>query len=107
MVNIYTVVCMVLHHTRPHKSTPTYLQMKWNSLSTIEVDNTVKNLGGTIPNSHKLFSLMIDVDYNMHAAHGDLSLKQVQTSSTGYDNQRYTSMLQIQNALLRMTAATH
>lgn len=50
---------------------------------------------------------MIDVDYNMHAAHGDLNLKQVQTSSTDYDNQRYTSMLQIQNALLRMTAATH
>ena len=48
-----------------------------------EVKTVVKDLGGIIPNVHRLISQVVDVAYNMQATCGSVNLQRVETTSSG------------------------
>ena len=53
---------------------------KMESSTANEVDKSVTNLSGIVPNLHKLLSPVLNVDYNIRATHGDFNFKKVQTT---------------------------
>ena len=48
-----------------------------------EVVTAVTDLGGILPNVHRLISPVVDIAYNIHATYGSVNLQRVETASSG------------------------